>query len=185
MWHHIVKVNFASHHTRNHNVCFLFAQDGIVKHNKILCYFISYHNIKLELSDKDISTHTLSLLLKIISNSSNVFCCFFFFVLFCYFSPNRSVQRGKQEMLQNHARIHIHIDKNYCKIIALSFVSNLTFVMTCLHILIMIFGNCLSVHAWTTVAYSLPVLRLTYTTTLWKLVFLANTNQQVIEHITT
>ena len=52
--------NFASHHTRDRHVGFLFPQSGIVKHNKMSqnFSFSSYQNTKLQVSDKNISTHT-------------------------------------------------------------------------------------------------------------------------------
>ena len=54
------QVNFASHHTRDRHVGFLFTQSSIGKYNKIshYCLFRSYHNTKLQLSDKNIA-HTL------------------------------------------------------------------------------------------------------------------------------
>ena len=60
--------------------------------------FSSYHNTKLQLSDKNISKHTrvkFQILFKWIQNNS-VFCCF---------SPLRAVQKGNQGAWQNHARI--------------------------------------------------------------------------------
>ena len=52
--------NFASHHTHDRHVGFLFTFDGIGKGNKMFHYFlfISCHIIKLQPSDKNISTHT-------------------------------------------------------------------------------------------------------------------------------
>ena len=52
--------NFASHHTCDHHVGFLFALPSIKKHNKMShnCLFSSHHNTKSQLSDKVISTHT-------------------------------------------------------------------------------------------------------------------------------
>ena len=54
------QANFASHHTRDRHVGFLSPQTGIGKYNKMSqnFLFISYHNTKLQPSDKDISTHT-------------------------------------------------------------------------------------------------------------------------------
>ena len=55
------QANFASHHTRDRHVGFLFAWDGIAKHNKMYRYFLfsSYDIIKLQLSDKNIRTDIL------------------------------------------------------------------------------------------------------------------------------
>ena len=55
------QANFASHHTCYRHVGFLFTQSGIGRYNKMSCYFlfISYHNTKLQLSDKNISTHSV------------------------------------------------------------------------------------------------------------------------------
>ena len=54
--------NFASHHVRDRHVGFLFARSGIGKYKKISRYFLfsSYHNTKLQLSDKNINQHTYS-----------------------------------------------------------------------------------------------------------------------------
>ena len=54
------RANSTSHHTGDSHVGFLFTQSGIAKYNKMSRFFLfgSYHNIKLQLSDKDISTHT-------------------------------------------------------------------------------------------------------------------------------
>ena len=53
------QANFASHHTRGGHVGFFFTQSGIGKYNKMSPYFLfsSYHITKLQLSDKNISTH--------------------------------------------------------------------------------------------------------------------------------
>ena len=55
------QANFASHHTRDRHVGFFFAPDGIGKQNKMSYFFFLnlYHNTKLQLSDKNITTHTL------------------------------------------------------------------------------------------------------------------------------
>ena len=52
--------NFASHRIRDRHVGFLFPQSDIGKHNKMSqnFSFSLYHNTKLQLSDKNISTHT-------------------------------------------------------------------------------------------------------------------------------
>ena len=54
------QANFASHDTCDHHVGFLLAWHSIGKHNKMSRYFLFslYHNTKLQLSDKNISTHT-------------------------------------------------------------------------------------------------------------------------------
>ena len=54
------QAKFASHHTHNPHVGFLFPQSGIGKHNEIgqNFSFSSYHNTKLQLCDKNISIHT-------------------------------------------------------------------------------------------------------------------------------
>ena len=54
------QANFASHQTRDRHVGFLLAWQGLGKHNKISRYFLlsSYHNTKLQQSDKNISIHT-------------------------------------------------------------------------------------------------------------------------------
>ena len=51
------QANFASHHTRDHRVGFLFARPNIGKQNKMFrnSLFRSDHNIKLQLSDKNIN----------------------------------------------------------------------------------------------------------------------------------
>ena len=55
------QANFASRHTRDHHVDFLFARRDIEKYNKMLRYFLfsSYHNTKLQVRDKIIA-YTLS-----------------------------------------------------------------------------------------------------------------------------
>ena len=52
--------NFARHHTRDRHVRFLFTQSGIGKYLKMSHYilFSSYYKTKLQLSEKNISTHT-------------------------------------------------------------------------------------------------------------------------------
>ena len=54
------QANFASHHTRDRHVCFLSAQDGIGKKQQKFHYFLfsSYHITELQLSDRNITTHT-------------------------------------------------------------------------------------------------------------------------------
>ena len=54
------QANFASHHTRDGHVGFLFTWSGIGKYNKMSRYFLlsSYHNTKLQLSDKNICTYS-------------------------------------------------------------------------------------------------------------------------------
>ena len=57
------QANSSSHHTPDHHVGFLFTRSGIGKYNKTTRYLLflsSYHNTKLQLSDKKISTHTVS-----------------------------------------------------------------------------------------------------------------------------
>ena len=58
------QANFASHHTHDRHVG--FPSHGIGKHNKMFCYFLfsSYHIIKLQLSDKNISTHKHSMVIR-------------------------------------------------------------------------------------------------------------------------
>ena len=55
-----IKSNFACHHTRDRHVGFLFTWSSIGKYNKMSRYFLfsSFQNIKLQLNDKNISTHT-------------------------------------------------------------------------------------------------------------------------------
>ena len=76
----LYQANFASHYTCDCHVGFLFTQHGIGKYNKMLL-LISYHNTTLQLSDKNISTHTHTLGCNIKSFSEvnrkfNHFCCF-------------------------------------------------------------------------------------------------------------
>ena len=54
------QANFASHHTRDHHVGFPLAWEGIGKSNKTFHNFLfsSYHITKLQLSGKNIITHT-------------------------------------------------------------------------------------------------------------------------------
>ena len=73
------QANFASHHTYDRHVGFIFARNGIGKYNKLSCYFLlsSCHNTKLQLRDKNITTHIrLNPDMKQITRNS-VFCCFF------------------------------------------------------------------------------------------------------------
>ena len=53
------QANFASH-TRDRHVGFQFTSEGIGKSDKMYHYFLfsSYHNTKLQPSDKNINTHT-------------------------------------------------------------------------------------------------------------------------------
>ena len=55
------QANFASHHTRDRHVGFLFTFEGIGKSNKMYHYllFSSYRITKLQPSDKNINTYTL------------------------------------------------------------------------------------------------------------------------------
>ena len=56
------QANFASHHTRDRHIGFLFTKSGIGKYNRMACYFLfsSYHNVKFQLNDKNIILeHTL------------------------------------------------------------------------------------------------------------------------------
>ena len=57
----VIRANFASHHTRDCYVGFLFAWDGIWKSNKMFHNFLfsSCHIIKLQPRDRNISTHIL------------------------------------------------------------------------------------------------------------------------------
>ena len=54
------QANFASHHTRDRHVGFLSPQSDIGKHNKMSQNFLfsSFHNTKVQLSNKNISKHT-------------------------------------------------------------------------------------------------------------------------------
>ena len=54
MWRHIKPSHVCDRHVR-----FLITWNGIGKYNKMFRYFLfsSYHNTKLQLSDKNISTH--------------------------------------------------------------------------------------------------------------------------------
>ena len=58
------QANFASYHTRDHHVGFLSALPGIGKHNKMSLNFSfsSNHNTELQLSDKNINTHSVEIL---------------------------------------------------------------------------------------------------------------------------
>ena len=60
--------------------------------------FSSYHNTKIQLSDKNISTHTRSIFLFYEVNQK-------FKRFFCYFSLYRAIQKGNQASGQNRARI--------------------------------------------------------------------------------
>ena len=53
------QANFTSHYTCDCHVCFLSPQSGIGKHSKMSqnISFSLYHNTKLQVSDKNISTH--------------------------------------------------------------------------------------------------------------------------------
>ena len=92
------QANFACHHTRDRHVGFLSIRIGIGKQNKMsqnFLYFSSYHNNKLQLSDKNISTHTQLQYLFLPRSKSNVpavfvwdvwgcCCCFVFFFVFVF-----------------------------------------------------------------------------------------------------
>ena len=54
------QANFASHHTHNRHVGFLFMCEGIGKSNKMFhnFSFSSFHITKSQPNDKNISTHT-------------------------------------------------------------------------------------------------------------------------------
>ena len=95
----LYQANFTSYHTRDRHVGFLFARDGIGKYNKMSHNFLfsSYHNTKLQLRDKNISTHN-RLKFQILPWSESKVQAFFF-------SPYRAAQKGNQEMLQNRERI--------------------------------------------------------------------------------
>ena len=56
---------FTCHHTPDRHVGFLFTQSGIGKYNKMTRYFLfsSYHNTKLQLSNKNFSTHSVKILI--------------------------------------------------------------------------------------------------------------------------
>ena len=57
------QANFASHCACDRHVGFLFTQKGIEKSSKMIRNFLfsSYHIIKLQLSDKNISTHSVEI----------------------------------------------------------------------------------------------------------------------------
>ena len=97
------QANFASHHTGNHHVGFLFPQHGIGKYNKLSCYLLFYssippYQIKTE-HDKNINTHLGEILSPSMNEieSLSVFCCFSLYYI---------VQKGNQETWQNGAHIH-------------------------------------------------------------------------------
>ena len=89
-------INFASHHTPDHHVGFLFTQSSIGKYNKMSRYFVfsSYHNTKLQQSDKNISTHTLSWNFDFSYEVNQMFKHFLLF--FCC-----ATQKGNQAEEQN------------------------------------------------------------------------------------
>ena len=72
------EANCASHHTRDVHVGFLYLQSGIGKPNKMSknFSFISYHNTKLQLSDKNISTHTRVNFKILLRSKSKITVCF-------------------------------------------------------------------------------------------------------------
>ena len=92
----LYQANFASHHTRDSHVDFLFASDGIGKRNKMFHYFLfnSYHIIRLQPNDKNISTNTW-LKFQILSSSQK-------FKRFLLLSSKPLYTKGNQEMLQNY-----------------------------------------------------------------------------------
>ena len=59
IWHPLKPI-FTSHYTRDRHVGCLFTWSGIGKYHKMCHYFLfsSYHNNKLQLKNKNISTHT-------------------------------------------------------------------------------------------------------------------------------
>ena len=90
--------NFAGRHTRNRHVGFLFARDGIGKHNKMLRYFLfsSYHITKL-LSNKNISAHTrLKFQIFLWSKLKVQAVWFSFLCLFVCFLSKLSCTKGKE-----------------------------------------------------------------------------------------
>ena len=98
------QAKFASSHTCDRHVGFLFARDGIGKHN---CYFLfsSYHITYLQHKDKKNTTHNRLKFQILPWSKSKVRAVFRFVLLCCCFSPYSAVQKGNQEMLQNRALI--------------------------------------------------------------------------------
>ena len=86
------QANFARHHTQDHHVGFLFTQSSIRKYNKMSCYFLfsSYHNTKLQLSDKNIiSTHIRLKFVFFLWSKSKVQA----FFVFHYTAPYKNMKK--------------------------------------------------------------------------------------------
>ena len=77
------QANFASHHTHDRQVGFLFPQSGIGKLNKMSknFSFSLYHNTKLQLSNNNISTYTQCKFKILLRSKSKITGCFV--VFFC------------------------------------------------------------------------------------------------------
>ena len=90
------QANFASHHTRNRHIGFLFTCKGIEKSNKTYHYYLlsSYHITKLQPSDKNINTHLHEISNPCMNKSK---------VLLLFFSIPRCAN-GNQDILKNRAR---------------------------------------------------------------------------------
>ena len=84
------QANFESHRPHDRHVGFLSPQSGIGKHNKMSqnFSFIIYHYTKLQLSDKNINSHTQVKFEILLWSESKIIARFFFF--FSY----RTVQKG-------------------------------------------------------------------------------------------
>ena len=107
------QANFVSHHARNRQVGFLFTLDDFGKYNKMLHHVLFYFipHTKLQLSDKNISTHThpppppTRLKFQILSRinpklQAVFFFCFCFCFFFLLFSTPRCTKR-KQRYVAN------------------------------------------------------------------------------------
>ena len=94
---------FVSHHTRDCHVGFHSAWKGNGKINKTICYFLfaSYHINKLQLSDKNVSTHSIEIF-KYFHEVNQKFLCFLLF----FSIP--SCTKGNQQMLSNRTCVPCH-----------------------------------------------------------------------------
>ena len=105
------QANFANPYTHDSLVGFLFFHSGIGKHKKVSQDFSysSYHNTKLQLSDKYISTHTWVKFKILLWSESKIIACFVVFLHTALYKKETNEQ-GKimhvyQRAGQNHARI--------------------------------------------------------------------------------
>ena len=93
--------NSASHNIRDLHVGFLSLQFDIEKHNKMSqnFSFSSYRNTKIQLRDKNISTHTWMKFKILWWSKSKITACLF---VCLFFFPYHAVQKGNQGSGQNH-----------------------------------------------------------------------------------